>query len=525
MRYAQGGSTITQQLVKNYFLTPEKTLKRKLTELYLATRLESEWTKNEILETYLNIIYMGQSGAFQVIGFGAASNYYFSKPVQKLNLEECALLAAIVNNPGLYNPWKNPDKALKRRGLVLDKMLEHQLILQKEYDEAQKAVLPKQVILKASETAPYFLEAVYNQIAEMNLPTPPKHVYTSLDLDAQEIAQNSLQKHISELESERKNLKTNKAKGLKLEGLLISTENQTGLINALVGGQNYRQTQFNRALNGKRQIGSLIKPFVFYNALSEGLTPLTTIQDEKFSWTYDKKNWTPENYEKKYNGEIPLYFALKESLNSATAQLAQKSGIAKLTALAGQIGFISKMESTPATSLGASIHFPLEIVDSYRTFANLGKFTKSSFIEKMKDSAEQVFFEFSPFLEQRLEPDTTSVLVGMMKETLSSGTAKVASAFGWNKISAGKTGTTSDNKDVWFAGFTPNLTTVVWLGYDQPISSKLTGASGAVPIWVNFMLPVSKVWPNSDFPFPLSVEQREVALFNTDKKTILIFKK
>lgn len=525
MRYAQGGSTITQQLVKNYFLTPEKTLKRKLTELYLATRLESEWTKNEILETYLNIIYMGQTGAFQVIGFGAASQYYFNKPVQQLDLAQCSLMAAIINNPGLYNPWKNTERATKRRNLVLSKMLEHKLITQKEHDEALQTLMPKQVMLKATETAPYFFEAVFQQIADMNLIEPPKNIYTSLDLEVQEKAQTSLQKHIADLEENRKNLKKNKESGLKLEGLVISTENRTGLINALVGGQNYRQTQFNRALYGKRQIGSLIKPFVYYNALIDGNNPLTIIKDEKFIWTYDKKNWSPENYEKKYHGEVPLYFALKESLNSPAAQLAQKSGIPKLLDLAKSIGLHSPIDPIPAASLGSATHYPIEIIDAYRTFANLGKFSASGFIEKLTGNSSQLIFNFTPKFEQKLDENQTAVLIGMMKETLRSGTAKSAALLGWHKISAGKTGTTSDNKDVWFAGFTPELTTVVWLGYDQPVSSKLTGGSGAVPIWTDYMKTASMRWPDADFKFPENVEIREVDLFGTDKKTNLIFLK
>lgn len=525
MRYAQGGSTITQQLVKNYFLTPEKTLKRKLKELFLAVKLESEWTKNQILETYLNIIYMGQSGAFQVTGFGAASQYYFNKPVQQLNLPECSLMAAIINNPGLYNPWKHPDKARTRRDLVLNKMKELSLITEKEFNDSLTANLSKQIESKASETAPYFFEAVRQQLSELKLSETSQNIYTSLDLEEQQNAQTALQKHISELEKNRKGLAKNKAKGLKLEGLVISTENQTGLVNTLVGGQNYRQTQFNRALYAKRQIGSLIKPFVYLTALIDGQDPLTTVIDQKFEWKYDKKTWSPENYDKKFHGEVPLYYALKESLNASTAQIAHNVGLTKIIDLAHQIGFISKMEATPATSLGASIHYPIEVIDSYRTIANWGKFTKSSYIEKIKNRNNETIFSFNPVFEQKLDPIATSVLVGMLKETLKSGTAKSALALGWTAPSAGKTGTTSDNKDAWFSGFTPYQTTVVWLGYDQGASSHLTGGSGAVPIWVDVMKHASPTWPDSDFLFPDTVEKREVDLFGTQREIELIFKK
>lgn len=523
-KYAQGGSTITQQLVKNYFLSPEKTIKRKLKELYLAVKLESEWTKDQILETYLNIIYMGQSGAFQVLGFGAASQYYFGKPVQKLNLPECALMAAIVNHPGGYNPWKNPERARNRRQLVLTKMKEHNLITEKEFSEASTHPLPQKTVMKAAETAPYFFEAVRKQLTELNIQNEARTIYTSLDLDSQQIAQNVLQKNIADLEKNKKNLIKNKESGLRLEGILISTENRTGLITAFVGGQSYRQTQFNRALNSRRQIGSLIKPVVYLAALQNGRNPQSIVQDTPFTWSYEKKTWSPVNYDKKFRGEVPLYYALKESLNAPTARIAQEVGLAKIIQLAHDIGFSSKIDPIPAASLGASTHTAVEVADAFRTYANFGQFTKSGFIEKVTDSTEKTIFEHNPLFEQKIEPENAAVLVGMMKETLRSGTAKMAASSGWNAPTAGKTGTTSDNKDAWFTGFTPFQTTVVWLGYDQSLSSQLTGASGAVPIWIDYMKQTGANWSVQDFKWPENVHESEVPLYGTDKTTKLILK-
>lgn len=539
MRAAQGGSTITQQLVKNYFLTPEKTLKRKLKEFYLATRVEADWTKDEILETYLNIIYMGQVGAFQVRGFGAASNVYFNKPLQNLELHECALLAAIINNPALNNPWKKAEQAKNRRHLVLTKMKDLKLITDTEFNKATEAPLPAQVLQKATETAPYFFEAVRQQIQKLGLLTEGVKIETSLDLEAQSRAQKALQNHISDLEQKKKNLISNKEKGIRLEGLVISSENSTGLVNVLVGGQSYRQTQFNRALDGHRQIGSLIKPLVYLSALINGfqedketnqsldsnVNPLTLINDVKFDWKFDKKTWSPTNSDKKFHGEIPLYFALKESLNSPTAQVAKKVGIEKIIDLAKSVGFTSKMDVAPATSLGASEHYPLEIIEAYRTLALLGVHTESSFIEKISDKENNIQYEFIPKNEKKLDETQVAVLVGMMKETLKSGTAKSSSAYGWKTPSAGKTGTTSNNKDAWFAGFTPFQTSVVWLGYDQSLSSKLTGSSGSVPVWIELMKYYQSIWPEDDFKWPESVEKKEVPLHETDLKTELIFKK
>jgi penicillin-binding protein 1B len=526
MRYAQGGSTITQQLVKNYFLTPEKTLSRKLKELYLAVKLESEWTKDQILETYLNIIYMGQSGAFQVLGFGAASTYYFNKKLPQLNLPECALTAAIINNPGTYNPWKNPDKARTRRNLVLTKMKDLNLITATEYQAAIQEALPAQVKTLASETAPYFFDAVRRQLASMSLPQEPASIYTSLDLQAQQNAQTSLQEQISQLEKNRKNLAKNKASGLKLQGLVLSSENQTGLVNALVGGQNYRESQFNRALNGKRQMGSLIKPFVYLTALMQGSDPLTKVLDEKFTWKYDKQNWSPHNDEKTYFGEIPFYYGLVESLNVATARLAQQVGLDQFITLAHSAGLTSDIPPIPSSSLGTSTHFPLEVLDSYRTLANMGQFTQSSFIERILSKDGSKLFDFHPAFEQKLDPLNTAVLVGIMQETIKSGTAKSAKSMGWTLPSAGKTGTSSYSRDAWFAGFTPYQTVVVWLGYDQgQVSSQLYGASGGLPAWVALMKNYTSIWPPLDFNYPEGVEKREVDQFGTDKKTELIFKK
>ncbi|MBC7419598.1 MAG: transglycosylase domain-containing protein [Bdellovibrio sp.] len=530
MRAAQGGSTITQQLVKNYFLTSEKTIKRKVKELFLASKVESEWTKDEILETYLNIIYMGQTGAFQVRGFGAAANVYFDKEVQNLDLHECALLAAIINNPAQNNPWKKSEKSLARRNLVLTKMRELNLITQTEFDHAHKAALPPIHTLKAVETAPYFFDGVRKQMKELNIEVEGASIQTSLDLEAQARAQKALLAHITELEKRRKNLQTNKEKGFRLEGLVVSSENSTGLVNVFVGGQSYRQTQFNRALNGHRQIGSLIKPFVYLTALTYGfdgrsVDPQTKIMDEKFVWKYDNnKTWSPTNYEKKFNGEIPLYFALKESLNSPTAQVAQKVGIQKMIDIVDQIGFTSKMETTPSTSLGATEHYPIEVLEAYRTLANFGSYQKSSFIEKLEDRDGKVIYTFAPAMQKKLDEKNVAVLVGMMKETFRSGTAKSSVAYGWTAPSAGKTGTTSDNKDAWFSGFTPHQTSLAWIGYDQSLSSQLTGASGPVPVWIELMKSYQSVWPDDDFKWPEGVEKREVNLHGTDKKTELIFK-
>jgi penicillin-binding protein 1B len=535
MRKAQGGSTITQQLIKNYFLTPEKTLTRKAKELYMATKLESEWTKDEILQTYLNIIYMGQSGAFQIRGFGAASLAYFSKPLENLNLPECALLAAIINNPGMNHPWKKTEKSQQRRNLVLVKMKELNLISDKEFIAAEKFPMPAPIENKATETAPYFFDAVRAQAHELNIDVDGSSFYTSLDLDAQDSAQKSLQNGIKNATENKTKLKKEKEKGLNLQGVVMTADHQTGLVSAFVGGQNYKQTQFNRALNSQRQIGSLAKPIVYLSGLIYGfkdnkkITPITTLTDQYFEWRYDtngQKIWAPENYDKKFRGNIPYYFALKESINSPTAQVAYQVGLEHIIDTARLLGLTSKIENTPAISLGASTHYPFEILQAYTTIANFGRYQKLSFIKKIQNSNNENLFQFESKPEQRIDQTKSAVLVGMMKETLNSGTAKSARAYGFTQPAAGKTGTTSNGNDAWFAGFTPQLTTVVWLGFDQNRATHLTGASGAVPIWAEHMKKMTAIYAaDDDFKWPDTTEKKIVESETVKEKVELIFEK
>ncbi len=537
LRKAQGGSTITQQLVKNYFLTPEKTYSRKAKELYMAVKLESKWSKDEILQTYLNVIYMGQSGAFQVRGFGAASHYYFGKTITQLNLSECALLAAIVNNPGLNNPWKKTEKAKIRRQLVLSKMKELKLITEDEFKKANEYRMPAPAVVKATETAPYYFEAVRKQATELGITIEGTTFYTSLDLTIQETAQKALQSGIKNLTETKKSLIKKKANGLELQGVVLATDNQSGFVTAFVGGQNFRQSQFNRALYAKRQVGSLIKPFVYLSGLQYGLTdessvtPTTTLNDQAFEWKFDnnRKTWKPENYDKKFRGEIPYFFALKESLNSPTAQIAHQVGIEKVIELSHLLGLTSDMTALPATSLGSSQHTPLEVLQAYSNISRFGDQIKLSFIEKAFDDSGKLLFEstanFEPQPESKSDKTKTAVLVGMMKETMQSGTAKYVVASGFKKPSAGKTGTTSDGKDAWFAGFTPSTTAIVWIGFDQSLATALTGGGAAVPIWTNFMKQITESDSDSDFIWPDTVEIKEIESTVDQKKINLVFEK
>jgi penicillin-binding protein 1B len=518
----QGGSTITQQMVKNYFLTNERTLKRKFHEFFMSLILETRASKDQILETYLNIIYLGQDGPFQVRGIQAAAQYYFNKKVSELILPECALLAAVVNGPGVYDPFRKPENANKRLKLVLTKMAELGFISNLEMEEALNYPLPKNNKLSVSETAPYYLNAVNKQIFNLGIDRKGHKIFTGLNLTMQKSAQESLRKNLSQIEANKK-LKKN------LEGAVLVADNQSGLVNAVVGGKSYRMTQFNRALDAHRQIGSIMKPIVFLAALLASdenqkiYDPMTPLHDEKTHFKYDKKTWSPDNYNQKYYGTIPTYFALKNSLNSATAELGLEIGLNQVIATARRLGVHSTLEAVPSLTLGAFEIYPIEVLNVYTNLARMGELIELSFIQKIyNEQGEQVYI-YNPHVREVMDPAQVAVLVSMMKQTILSGTAKSVVSSGFVHPAAGKTGTTSDNRDAWFSGFTPYLTSLVWVGYDDNTSHGLTGASGALPIWISLMKEISNHYPESDFNWPEETEKD--IIFESEQKVELVFKK
>ncbi|MGZ3748006.1 MAG: transglycosylase domain-containing protein, partial [Pseudobdellovibrionaceae bacterium] len=401
-RAAQGGSTITQQLVKNYFLTNEKTLKRKLQEFVMAYMLESKFNKDQVLETYLNIIYMGQNGPFQVRGFGAAARFYFNKELSALNLSECSLLAAVVNGPGVYNPFKQPVKAFNRRNLVLSKMVEHGFITEADAEAAKKEPLPTAPPRLATETAPYYLDAVRKQLQAQNIETVGAKIYTAMNLESQQFAQEALKNHLEKLEKENKLIKKQKEKGQILEGALLSAEASTGLIQVAVGGRNYRLTQFNRAIEGHRQAGSTMKPFVYLAALEskdkEGkdFTPISPLKDEKFTIKYEGQSWSPSNYGNESFGTIPMFFALKNSLNIPTAALGLEVGLDKIINITQSLGVTSPLKAVPSVTLGAFELYPKEVLQAYISLSRMGQKPDLSFVSKVVDAKGEEVYHFTP---------------------------------------------------------------------------------------------------------------------------------
>ncbi len=517
-RIAQGGSTITQQLVKNYFLTSERTIKRKVTEMAMAFLLENRATKDEILETYLNVIYMGQLGPFEIRGYGAASKYYFGIPIEDLNLPQCALLAAIVNSPGLYNPFRHPERAKSRRKKVLDRMVELEIISQFDARSAYEAPLPKSSKFALREPAPYFVEAVRAQVSELGVNTENGlKIFTTLNIQAQKAAQKAVTSGIEKLESWYKSLKKKKEEGKELQGALISADPTTGFVEALVGGKRFKLSQFNRATQSKRQIGSIIKPVVYLSALEtvtdngRPFDPFTLLDDSRFTVEYEGQSWSPRNYEGKHYDMVPMFFALKSSLNSATARLGLKAGLDEVVETAHALGLRnSKIQALPSLTLGAVELSPKEVLQVYTTISRMGLHTPLTLIRRLETFDGDVVYRHVVDPLPVVDPQATAVLVGMMKQVIENGTGALARKLGFTHPAAGKTGTTSDTKDAWFSGFTPLHTTTVWVGYDDNTPHGLTGATGALPIWTEYMKAYASQFPPIDFTLPEGVEKRSV---------------
>lgn len=511
-KMGQGGSTITQQLVKNYFLTNERSLKRKAKELVLAVLLESKYSKDEILETYLNIIYMGQSGPFQVIGFGAAARHYFGKDLNDINLSQCALLAAVLNGPGVYDPWLKPDRALSRREMVLQKMFNLKMISQKDFEEAKSIPLPNRPPPIASETAPYFVEAAADQLKKISIDLERKKVFLSLNLKEQLAAQNAVQDHLKELETSKELIKKNLSRGLSLEGLALVGDPRSGRVLAAVGGRSFKVTQYNRVAAAHRQVGSVIKPFVFLAALTDSENPrnaLTVLPDELREYKIGKQKWKPENYNKKYLELVPFYVALKDSLNAPTVALSQEIGIEKTIELLRHFGVTSEIKPLPSLALGAFELFPQEVLRAYMGLSQMGWMPSLSFVDEVRDEFGQTTFKRNPEQfpgAQAAEAQATGILVSILKQTLFSGTAKSLISEKLPPGIAGKTGTTSDYKDSWFVGFSPYRVGLAWVGYDQNQKTGLTGSSGAGPIWSRMMTAILAKYPKTDFQWPQGLE-------------------
>ena len=556
--WSQGGSTITQQLVKNYFLTNEKTLIRKFKELIISLILEFRISKDDILEIYLNIIYLGQSGIFEIRGYGSAADFYFQNSIDQLNLHQCALMAAIVNSPGVFNPVKYPERAKERRDRVLARMLKQNLISQEEFQEAVVSPLPERVKSDLAVSAPYYVSAVNRKLKELGIRDHSGlKVYTAMDFLSQKLAEKAVIQGLEYFEKNHPVIKKLKEKkSLFLQSVLLAGNPETGEVTAIVGGRSFLSSPFNRATESRRQVGSVFKPIVYLTSImsvdknGQNYSPKSILDNAPFRYEYEGQVWEPRNYNNHFSAPVPLFYAFKESMNIPTARLAMGVGLKSIIDVARSLGVESELKEFPSLSLGAFELLPIEVLKVYNTLSQMGLKRKLQIVKSVVNHDGEVLYSHqdssvgnqlekdkplhafsskkdlsvknqvqkNPFLKNRTEKSFSkkvegtkedfAVLIGMMKETFKSGTARGARKMGFHRIAAGKTGTTSETKDAWFAGFTPFHTAVVWVGYDNGTPHTLTGASGALPIWSQYMGEITKFHVNQDFYFPDTVEKR-----------------
>jgi penicillin-binding protein 1B len=520
-RVAEGGSTLTQQLVKNYYLTNEQTYKRKATEAFVAVILDAKYSKREILEAYLNDIYLGRNRSISILGVGEAARFFFGKPVSDLTLAESALLAGIIRSPNNYSPFTHPELALQRRSTVLGLMLSQKKITRDDYDKAMATKLPPRPFRQRSglSSIPYYVDRVLQEMARdygiKNVKGRGLQIYTAIDLNAQDTAARTIEAGLSALEKGSRRLRR---PNQPLQGAIIDVDVPTGEIRALIGGRNYDINQFNRALNAKRQIGSLVKPFVYATAFepslsNQNITPATLVSDTRFIYKRRfSEDWSPRNYEDVYHQTVTVAQALEQSLNSASVRIGLACGLDPIVKTAHTLGVISDIDAkNPSMLLGAVDLSPIEMADAYSTIARVGSRLPLHAVKFVTDDRNKLLSAGGDVQAVQVFPARDMyILLNVMKGVVDRGTAATARSMGFKLVAAGKTGTTNDKRDAWFIGFTPKTLTLTWLGFDDNQPTGLSGGTGAVPIWTRFMQNVTAGQPNVDFASPDGIMMAEI---------------
>jgi len=504
--YLGGGSTVTQQLVRNVFLPKfeglgmtlqearARSLRRKLLEMWVSIVLTQRASKDEILEMYLNDIPLGQRGSFAVFGVAEASRLFFGRDVSNVSLAEAATIAGVIQQPSALSPFNNPARCKERRNVVLQAMADSGYVTAEAANRAAQE--PLVVVQRALEAeAPYFVDYVKQTLSDqfpklITASNQPLDVFTTLDLHLQRLAQDAVRDGLTNVDQL---LSRRKRKG-KAEAALIALDPRNGEILAFVGGRSYNQSQYNRAIVSRRQPGSVFKPFVYLSAFEEALaegrqdiTPATITNDEPETFEFDDQVWTPENYEGKYDGPVTYRHALAHSRNLGTIHVAQTAGYNHVASLWKALGVGNPPKPYPSIALGVFEATPYEIATAYTIFPNAGVLRPLKHILRLTSGGKEVLRPPDPRSRQIARPDTTFLVTNMMRSVLNEGTAAGARAAGFTLDAAGKTGTTNDLRDAWFAGFTPELLTVVWVGFDDNQPVGLSGAQAALPIWTQFM--------------------------------------
>ena len=522
----QGGSSITQQLVKNLWLNREQTLTRKLKEAYMSIILETRLTKEEIFTLYANQIYLGQQSGVSIYGVGEAANVYFGKDVSQLSLAESAFLAGIIRSPNRYNPYKNLEKVTERRNQILDSMLQVSAISQEDYSAAKQSTLTLNKISTAKDLQgmPYFSQFAIEELPKVvNDPEALQHlrVYTTIDPDLQKLAYQIVAKRLERLDKAF----PKKEKG-SLNAALVAIKPKTGEIVAMIGGRDYTQNQFNRATDANRQPGSVFKPFVYATALNSAydsnsriFTPATMFKDEKKTFTFGTESYSPNNYGDNFsNQEYTLRDALVKSKNTITVGLGMELNIGKVMNFANKAGLPKVEKAYPSMALGTAEATPLQIATGYTVFANLGDKVTPLAISRVTDGAGKTVV--APAVEKKnvLRPDVAYIMDDILKDVINRGTAAEAKAWGFQNV-AGKTGfagKTGTSRDGWFVGFTPELVVVVYVGFDNGDDLGMKGGDSAMPIWADFMKEALSLHPewNGDWQMPANIRRAEIDIRN-----------
>ena len=504
--FVQGASTITMQVARTYFLSTDRTWRRKLAEAMFSFELEQRFSKQRIFEMYANEVYLGNRGSFGIRGFAEASEVYFGKDLRQLTLPECAFLAGLIRAPNYYSVAdRHPERAAQARDRVLTQMFENKYITDIDVQDAKN--LPLKLVRSAisGNEAPYFVDMVKDHLlekySEQDLLSSNYRVYTTFDPQLQHVAAAALDAGMKNVDAmlAAKYAKTHKSKTKKAEpeqipqaqAALIALDPRTGEIKALIGGRDYGQSQLNHAL-AHRQPGSVFKPFVYAAAFNNAVdgaqpvvTPATTVEDEPTVFEFDGQEYTPNNYGERFMGKVTVRQALTNSLNVATVKVAEMVGYGRVVQIARQMGLTANIRPTPAVALGAYELTPLEVAGAYTAFATMGTRAEPYYIKSVVSAGGTSLEKYGPTTKLALDPRVTYLVDSILKDVLNKGTGAQVRAKGFTLPAAGKTGT---SRDGWFAGFTSNLVCVIWIGFDDNHDLGLAGGATAAPIWADFMI-------------------------------------
>jgi penicillin-binding protein 1B len=520
-----GGSTITQQLARMFFLADEfnaelqsgtRSYGRKAQEALMSLVLERRASKDEILELYLNEVYLGQRGSFAIHGVAEASRLFFGKDVSNLSMSEGALIAGVIQSPGVHSPFGRPQRSIDRRNVVLRAMAAEGYVSGEAADRATRE--PLQVVARAVDNeAPYFVDIVGQRLAEdfpgVTAQAGAVDVYTTLDINLQRIALEAVRNGLANVD---KILSRRRRPPPPAQGALIAVDPRTGEILAMVGGRSYNQSQYNRAVVARRQPGSTFKPFVYLAAFERAadesrsdLTPAALTMDEPQTFTFDQQEWSPGNYDKEYDGEITWRRALALSRNLGTIHVGEAAGFERVAALWRKVGVGTPPQGYPSITLGVFELTPFEVAQTYTLFTNAGAIRPLRAINRIV-TPERTLRPKESELREIARPETTFLVTHMMRSVINEGTGASARGNGFTQDAAGKSGTTNDLRDAWFVGFTPELLTVVWVGFDDNQPVGLSGTQAALPIWTDFMKNALAGHPSIPFEAPEGVSFVEI---------------